>query len=85
MERGAELFFDGLLQEFEPALRDLQNLGETVGPKFKDFFVQMGPALSDLMEQVEDWSRYHPPEILDNGDIIIRRKIDAAPNEEIEL
>jgi hypothetical protein len=34
----------------------------------------MGPALADLMEKVDDWTVYHPPEMLENGDILIRRK-----------
>jgi hypothetical protein len=35
---------------------------------------QMGPALLGLMDEIKDWSVYEPPEILDNGDVIIRRK-----------
>jgi len=30
--------------------------------------------LAEMLDQVEDWSAYHPPQILDNGDILIRRK-----------
>ncbi|WP_298843312.1 hypothetical protein [uncultured Roseobacter sp.] len=67
MERGLQQFLEGLLLEAEPALEGLS-----------DFMAQMGPALTDLMRQVEDWSVYEAPEILDNGDIIIRRK-PAAP------
>ena len=36
----------------------------------------MRPALADMMDEVQDWSRYGQPEILPNGDIIIRRKPD---------
>jgi hypothetical protein len=32
------------------------------------------PALRDLEEAIGDLNAYHPPEILPNGDIIIRRK-----------
>jgi hypothetical protein len=50
----------------------------------------MGPALRDLMDQVGDLSAYHAPEVLPNGDIIIRRKTpqemqDIPPDGEIEL
>ena len=38
------------------------------------FLSQMGPAFSKLLDDVEDWTAYHPPEILPNGDIIIRKK-----------
>ncbi len=63
MERGAQEFLEGLLLEMEPAWRELQA-----------FMDAMGPAMVELMEQVKDWSAYEPPEVLDNGDIIIRRK-----------
>lgn len=52
----------------EPALKDLQDLAEA-----------FGPALQGVLEQVEDWSAYAPLEMLDNGDIIIRRKHPAPP------
>jgi hypothetical protein len=74
MERGAQLFLEGILREIEPALDDLQGFSEEVRPKLRGFLDQMGPALADLMAQIEDFSVYHPPEILPNGDIILRRK-----------
>jgi hypothetical protein len=37
----------------------------------------MGPKLRAVLDDVEDWSVYSPPEVLPNGDIIIRRKPDA--------
>ncbi len=74
IEQGAELFFEGLRQEMEPALEDLQGLVTQFGPAMQSFFEQMGPALADLAGEIEDWSAYEPPEILPNGDIIIRKK-----------
>ena len=71
MERGAQQFLEGLLREMEPALDDM-----------RAFMDQMGPAMMDLLETVEDWSRYEPPEVLENGDIIIRRKPDVEPEPE---
>jgi hypothetical protein len=74
MERGAKLFFEGILKEVEPAVKDLQGLLEDMEPALQDFVQQMGPALADLMDEIEDFSAYHPPEILPNGDIIMRKK-----------
>ena len=79
MERGAQMLMEGLLREMEPALEDLQGMAQDIGPALQDFTAQMGPALRDLLAEVEDWSVYEPPEILDNGDIIIRRKPDPVP------
>ena len=85
MERGAQMFLEGLLQEVEPRLDELQDLADEFGPAMRGFFEEMGPALGSLLEQVEDWSAYHPPEILLNGDIIIRRKTeDEMETEEVE-
>lgn len=71
MERGAQEFLEGLLREMEPAWDELQS-----------FLDEMGPALMEMMDEVKDWSAYEPPEILENGDIIIRRKPDTAPTED---
>lgn len=71
MERGAQQFLEGLLLEMEPAFENMRG-----------FMEQMGPAFADLMGQIEDWSVYETPEILPNGDIIIRRKPDTTPPEE---
>ncbi|MDW3222670.1 MAG: hypothetical protein R8G34_07225 [Paracoccaceae bacterium] len=72
MERGAQQFLEGLLLEMEPAFESMRG-----------FMEQMGPALAELMGQIEDWSVYETPEILENGDIIIRRKPDATPQEDV--
>jgi len=90
MEKGAELFLRGLRQEIDPALEGFQGFADEFGPAMRGFFQEMGPALGDLMERVEDWSMYHPPEFMPNGDIIIRRKDDAPafetePGEAIDL
>lgn len=91
MERGAQLFFEGLMQEMAPALDDMAGLLEEAGPALQSFMAEMGPKLKSVLEEVEDWSVYEAPEVLPNGDIIIRRKPDApavpAPDEapQIEL
>lgn len=89
MERGARLLFEGLMKEMEPALDEMQDFAQDMGPAMRDFLREMGPALKDLMAEVQDWSVYHPPEMLPNGDIILRRKtpVETAPQpgDEIEL
>jgi len=74
MERGAQLFFEGLMQEMAPALDEVATLMEEAGPALEDFVTKMGPKLRDVLEEVDDWSVYSAPEVLENGDILIRRK-----------
>ncbi|MBW4707569.1 hypothetical protein KX928_07200 [Roseobacter sp. YSTF-M11] len=74
MERGAQQFLEGLLLEMEPALEGMRG-----------FIDEMGPALTDLMGKIDDWSVYEAPEILPNGDIIIRRKPDKETEQVPEV
>ena len=89
MEEGARMFLRGMMDEAEPALRELRRLVEDMEPAMRQFVEEMGPALNDLAEKIDDFSNYHPPEMLPNGDIILRRKVpmpEAPPeNGEIEL
>jgi len=91
MEEGARLFWEGIRREMGPALEEFQDRAQEMEPALRQFVEEMGPALRDLMDQVGDLSAYHSPEVLPNGDIIIRRKTpqelqDApAPDGEIEL
>lgn len=80
MEQGAKQFFEGLLQEMAPALDELTQLMEEAGPALQDFMAEMGPKLGEVLNEVEDWSAYAAPEVLPNGDIIIRRKPDVPEN-----
>ena len=82
MEQGMEQFFEGLRDEMAPALRDLRELADEYGPAMRSFVEEMGPALSDILTDVEDWTRYEAPEVLPNGDIIIRRKPDPEETPE---
>ena len=79
MERGAQLFLEGLMTEVEPALRELEGLADDIEPALRSFAQEMGPALRDLMETVEDWSLYEPPVVLPNGDILLKRKPQTDP------
>ncbi len=81
MEQGAEMFFEGLRREMEPALDELLGLADQFGPAMRSFMQEMGPALAELAAEVKDWSVYELPEILPNGDIIIRKKqTEDAPD-----
>lgn len=77
MERGALMFMEGILKEMEPAIEELSELTDQMGPALKEFAQEMGPKLKEMLNEVEDWSVYDAPEILPNGDIIIRRKPEA--------
>lgn len=77
MEEGAKMLMRGLMSEVEPAISGLRGSLEEMGPALAEFVATMGPALSDLLNQVDDFSNYQAPEFLPNGDIIIRRKPDA--------
>ncbi len=73
---------EGLRQEMEPALDEFLGLADQFGPAMQSFLQEMGPALAELAAKVEDWSVYEAPEILPNGDIILRKKqIDEAPKQ----
>jgi len=78
MEEGAKILLRGLMTEMEPAFKDLKGLAE-----------EMAPALAELQDMIGDFTHYHAPEVLPNGDIIIRRKtpleVDPLDEGEIEL
>lgn len=67
---GMSLFGDAVTQELEPALGDMKALMDQFGPA-------VAPALEKMMALVDDMTNYELPEMLENGDIIIRRKPDA--------
>lgn len=86
MEKGVELFFQSLVDDIEPAINEFRALAEQFGPKMRDFMMEMGPQLSELIEKLDDIANYEAPEVLPNGDIIIRRKLNApALPDEIDL
>ena len=64
-------------------------LGEGMQLLLRGLAYELEPALRNFSDQMEGLNRYHPPEVLPNGDIIIRRKTpgELAPPEgdEIEI
>ena len=52
----------------------LEELGRDADRFLEKFLDEFGPALRDLEGQLRSLDQYEPPEILPNGDILIRRK-----------
>ncbi len=63
MEEGARMLFKGLMSSMEPAMKDM---GSALN--------ELEPALRDLIAMMGDIGNYYPPEMQENGDIILRRK-----------
>lgn len=74
MEEGAKLLLRGLMNEMEPALDEM---GEAMTQLGED----IGPAMSQMLVLIDDIRNYDAPEVLPNGDIIIRRNEDAPAYE----
>ena len=68
MQRGAEMFLRGLMNEMGPSLREMELALKDVQPEIRK-----------LLALVDDLRNYQSPERLPNGDILIRRKPDAPP------
>lgn len=87
MEEGTKLMLRGLMREMEPAMRELEGMANEIGPAMRELGREMGPAIAELMSKIDDIRNYDAPEILPNGDIIIRRRSEAPEfdGEEIEL
>jgi hypothetical protein len=77
MQRGAEMFFQGLMDEMQPAMEDFAGMAAELGPQVQALAQEMGPALLAFFEKVDEIRYYQAPEFLPNGDIILRRKPDA--------
>lgn len=72
LDQGARIILRSFLDQAEPAMKDLKDgMGEAMA--------KMGPALQDLLAKMDDIRNYEPPEMLPNGDIILRRKLAAPP------
>ncbi|SDF52488.1 hypothetical protein SAMN04489759_102384 [Sulfitobacter delicatus] len=76
MEQGAQMFMDGIMEEMGPVMEGFEGFTEAMRPALRDFAREMGPKLTELLDDVEDWNAYQAPEMQPNGDIIIRRKPD---------
>ena len=79
IEQSAQFFLRGLLQQLPDELKDLEALTGSLEVSLRSFTQEMAPYLRDLLQQVEDWSEYQAPEVLSNGDIILRKKRSIQP------
>ncbi|RII37944.1 hypothetical protein DL237_14830 [Pseudooceanicola sediminis] len=70
MQEGLRQFLDGLSD-------GVGELADGAGPALQNFLQQMGPAFEDILGEIKDFSKYEAPQVLPNGDILIRRKQDA--------
>lgn len=77
MEEGARLMFRGIMREMEPTLEGFEDMAQEIQPALEMLASEMGPALMELMGKLDNLRHYEAPEILPNGDIIIRRSPDA--------
>lgn len=73
-QEGAEALAEGFRLLLEGLAGEIEPLAEDMAEIWRDF-----------LQGVEDLPEYEPPEVLPNGDIIIRRKRGAAPEGEVEL
>lgn len=51
----------------------------------EDMIRDLGPALEKAIGAIEELDAYHPPEILPNGDIILRRKVPDGDDDVFPL
>lgn len=79
MDQGARLFLRGLMSELEPTLDELEGMAQEIKPGLQALADEMGPALAQIIARIDDLRYYDAPVILDNGDILIRRRAEAPP------
>ena len=72
IEEGAKLLFRGLIGEMEPAIKEMAE-------SFGTFAREAEPLLRDLARLMGNADDYHAPEVLPNGDILIRRRLPGEP------
>lgn len=61
-------------KDWEELRKGLEELSEGAQDFFKNWIDELGPLLNSLRDKIDDLGEYEPPEVLPNGDIIIRRK-----------
>lgn len=63
MEQGAQMLLRHMMGKVEPSLQEMT-----------EALKQAQPQLLKLLAMVDDIRNFHAPEVLENGDILIRRK-----------
>ncbi|MGB0506694.1 MAG: hypothetical protein ACPGGK_10910 [Pikeienuella sp.] len=64
-----------------PSEQELRNLGEAAKQWLNGLTSEISPFVEQLGGLIDDLKSYEAPEMLPNGDIIIRRRPDAPPPE----
>ncbi|MEM6637501.1 MAG: hypothetical protein AAF667_16600 [Pseudomonadota bacterium] len=79
-------------EDKDSSLKDgMELLSEGTRLLIEGLIQEMQPALDGLGDALSDLNAYHPPEILPNGDIILRRKepledeLEIGPDGEVEI
>lgn len=62
------------ITDVEPQLRALEHS-----------FADLEPEMQRLLGELRDMTQYHPPEVLPNGDIVIRRRQSEVPEGEVPV
>ncbi|WP_309664411.1 AAA+ family ATPase [Tabrizicola sp.] len=89
MQEGAKLVLRGLMTEMEPTLDEMGKALSEMEPALRE----LGPKFQQLIAMIDNFKNYDAPEMLPNGDIIIRRNAPLlpkpdflpGPNGEVEL
>ena len=79
MREGSRLILRGLIDELGPAIEGMEDMSDEMRDALSSLTSEMGPAMRDLLDLIDEIGNYDAPEVLDNGDILIRRKPDAPP------
>ena len=74
----------GLIDELGPALEEMEGMSQEMRAAIQALASDMGPALRETIRLIDEIGYYEGPEVLPNGDIVIRRKEDAPPYERPE-
>ena len=69
LREGLDLFAEGSRIILDSLLDEIE----------PDFETDIAPMIEGLADRLGEMSGYHPPEILPNGDILIRRRETPAP------
>lgn len=67
-----------------PTPEEMERLGRIAGEWMQNFADKVAPMMERLQELIDDIDAYEAPEVLPNGDIIIRRKTPRDPPDESE-
>jgi hypothetical protein len=61
-------------KDWEELRKGLEELSQGTQEFFESWVDDLGPLLNSLRDKVDDFQNYEKPEVLPNGDIIIRKK-----------